>query len=380
MKRKIFLVALVAFANLAVVSGKTIAATSYCIKSSTGGSAAVWFQGESQPNNPSYSAIDLATWQGMTHAQKTAGGPYYLSPVPAGGCTTLNSYEVATTAATTTTTSTTSTTVAATTSTTSSTVVTTTSTTSTIVATTTSTILGGNGATSVKEAQGFCSVAGFWNSKSELGLYQSLKNVTNHKSGAYSDITGWNCTTNRFKQLIIEDKFGLTTQTSMRFDLYFASNISNCWRVKHIFDSGEGAWSNQVCFEAPAITVPPIVGSGSGQFTLPQQSSSVVTPTFVPFGVTGAQCYDGYRTKNKTLGACGSRGGRDRWLYQSFSEGYNKSYSQTFSSNFGTSSSSCVGICYGVPSKVNGLPRNSYVKGHYRSNGTYVKPYTRSKP
>jgi hypothetical protein len=29
---------------------------------------------------------------------------------------------------------------------------------------------------------------------------------------------------------------------------------------------------------------------------------------------------------------------------------------------------------------VNGLPRNTYVSGYYRSDGTYVKPYTRSKP
>ena len=43
------------------------------------------------------------------------------------------------------------------------------------------------------------------------------------------------------------------------------------------------------------------------------------------------------------------------------------------------SASSCVGICYGVPSKVNGLPRNSYVSGYFRANGTWVNPYTRSK-
>jgi hypothetical protein len=40
----------------------------------------------------------------------------------------------------------------------------------------------------------------------------------------------------------------------------------------------------------------------------------------------------------------------------------------------------CVGVCWGVPSKVNGLPRNSYVSGYFRANGTWVNPYTRSKP
>jgi hypothetical protein len=29
---------------------------------------------------------------------------------------------------------------------------------------------------------------------------------------------------------------------------------------------------------------------------------------------------------------------------------------------------------------VNGLPRNSYVSGYFRANGTWVNPYTRSKP
>ena len=43
-------------------------------------------------------------------------------------------------------------------------------------------------------------------------------------------------------------------------------------------------------------------------------------------------------------------------------------------------SSGCVGICYGVPSQVNGLARNTYVSGYFRSNGTWVNPYTRSKP
>jgi hypothetical protein len=39
----------------------------------------------------------------------------------------------------------------------------------------------------------------------------------------------------------------------------------------------------------------------------------------------------------------------------------------------------CVGICYGVPSTVNGLPRNNFVSGYLRKDGTYVSPYTRSK-
>ena len=44
------------------------------------------------------------------------------------------------------------------------------------------------------------------------------------------------------------------------------------------------------------------------------------------------------------------------------------------------SAGDCVGVCWGVPSKVNGLPRNSYVSGYFRANGTWVNPYTRSNP
>ena len=44
------------------------------------------------------------------------------------------------------------------------------------------------------------------------------------------------------------------------------------------------------------------------------------------------------------------------------------------------SAGKCVGVCWGVPSKVNGLPRNSYVSGYFRANGTWVNPYTRSNP
>ena len=39
----------------------------------------------------------------------------------------------------------------------------------------------------------------------------------------------------------------------------------------------------------------------------------------------------------------------------------------------------CVGVCYGVKSHLTGESRDSYVRGHYRRNGTYVAPYTRSR-
>lgn len=44
-----------------------------------------------------------------------------------------------------------------------------------------------------------------------------------------------------------------------------------------------------------------------------------------------------------------------------------------------TATQPCVGVCYGVISPVTGRPRNTYVRGYYRRDGTYVRPHTRSR-
>jgi hypothetical protein len=44
------------------------------------------------------------------------------------------------------------------------------------------------------------------------------------------------------------------------------------------------------------------------------------------------------------------------------------------------SHSRCVGLCYGVTSTKTGLPRNTYVRGYVKKDGTVVQPYTRSSP
>ena len=41
--------------------------------------------------------------------------------------------------------------------------------------------------------------------------------------------------------------------------------------------------------------------------------------------------------------------------------------------------SRCVGLCYGVLSTKTGLPRNTYVHGYIKKDGTVVQPYTRSR-
>jgi hypothetical protein len=50
------------------------------------------------------------------------------------------------------------------------------------------------------------------------------------------------------------------------------------------------------------------------------------------------------------------------------------------SNSLKTTSNKCVGVCYGVPSKTNGLPRNTFVPGYTTKNGTKVQPYTKSSP
>lgn len=43
------------------------------------------------------------------------------------------------------------------------------------------------------------------------------------------------------------------------------------------------------------------------------------------------------------------------------------------------STNGCRGLCYGETSTRTGLPRDQFVRGYYRNNGTYVRPYTRSR-
>lgn len=87
-----------------------------------------------------------------------------------------------------------------------------------------------------------------------------------------------------------------------------------------------------------------------------------------PSARVGALCVDSSVVAQTGPKACSKRGGRVAWIIPDGIGSWRTS-----------DPSDCVGICYGVPSKINGLPRNNYVSGYFRSDGTYVKPYTRSK-
>lgn len=45
----------------------------------------------------------------------------------------------------------------------------------------------------------------------------------------------------------------------------------------------------------------------------------------------------------------------------------------------GSGPPACVGVCYGEISRGTGQPRNQYVQGYYRKDGTYVRSHTRSR-
>ena len=195
--------------------------------------------------------------------------------------------------------------------------------------------------------------------------------VTNHggKYDAGSNGSAYDysrkCKVAKTTELRIEDMSGVKSQASLSMILNFDQNISNCWRISKVSQYGQSEWSNQVCYTAPAKKVSTAISKAKSS---------------IPRGVKGAQCLDGYRTIVRTKKACSGHFGRDFWLYKPFKAGYSFSYAPSRSTanvGFGTGNK-CVGICYGVPSAVNGLPRNTYVSGYFRKDGTYVGPYTRS--
>jgi hypothetical protein len=137
-------------------------------------------------------------------------------------------------------------------------------------------------------------------------------------------------------------------------------SIARSYKVYYQNSTGNGPALELGAFAPIVAPSPKVLAPSSGIST----NSSILPPTRV-----GALCINGEVVANKSKTACASKGGRWAWIVPNGQGSY-----QT------DNTSSCVGICYGVPSKVNGLPRNTYVSGYYRSDGTYVKPYTRSKP
>lgn len=314
-----------------------------------------------RPTNPIFTAYSPATWLSMTHALRVAAGAVYI-PVSRGtSCSQFDSNPPAT----------------------SSTLPP--SSPNTVPSSSATSTVPQNGfgnATTTTTAPAFISVLVPSTSaprtcapKSDslyIYSYFGMGLVTNH-SGTYdAGIYGWsydyvrNCSVANVTELRVQDKSGIRTQSGTSFSLNFNQNDSNCWRIARVSRFGQSDWSNQVCYTAPARKISIAVSKSK---------------TSVPRGVTGAQCLDGYRTNVRTKSACSSHFGRDHWLFKPVRVGYVFTYTPKRSiSNSGFATGRCVGICYGVPSAVNGLPRNTYVSGYFRKDGTYVGPYTRSNP
>ena len=211
--------------------------------------------------------------------------------------------------------------------------------------------------------------------------YFTIGEVTNlggrYDPGLYGSNFDWtrNCKVAPITKIIIQDNYSTLESNSLSFRFNFNKKFSNCWQIARVSSFGQSDWSNQVCYTAPVIQTSPSTTVAPPILIQPAFSKTV------PKGAKGAQCFDGYRTKVRNLAACSTHFGRDYWLFKTFTAGYNYKYLPSVSINsVGAASGKCVGICYGVPSSVNGLPRNTYVSGYFKSNGTYVSPYTRSKP
>jgi hypothetical protein len=224
--------------------------------------------------------------------------------------------------------------------------------------------------------------------------YTSWVKITDH-GGTYDPSNyGWwwdhtrSCKVSPIVKILIKDNFIITeiqpTNSAFHYEFnYFNLSVPNCWEIARVSAYGQSEWSNQVCY-----TPPPVPQTTVPQTTVPSYTSytpSTVAPyTYNTFVRTGAICSDGWRSKATGSGACSWHGGVSKWLgsnystYKSPSSSYGTSTYKLPSLSYG--SSNCVGMCYGSPSKVNGLPRNTYVSGYLKSNGTWVNGYTKSKP
>ena len=266
--------------------------------------------------------------------------------------------------------------------------------------------------------------------------FSSKIEITNH-GGVYDSSNGFefdytrNCKVSPITKILVEDSFGITEYPSsgygsFRFS-YTTLSVSNCWQISRLSAYGESEQSNKVCYTPPVVN--PIrntriyiyqnsYGQLDGSVYIHYQkdyySSIFWTSCDVskwPWTYTSdswktSQEFTNYGNVSSDNQYCMLAYARNEkgilslpfkveftyslFMAQPYNAASNPKYttllytppvSSNFSGyNYGLGNNNCVGVCYGVPSKVNGLPRDTYVNGYYRSNGTWVGPYTRSKP
>lgn len=268
--------------------------------------------------------------------------------------------------------------------------------------------------------------------------YLSYITVTNH-GGKYDSGASFSydytrrCKVSPITSIVIRDNFGVTEQKSSLYGRYENTyrdvSVSNCWEIARISAYGQSEWSNKVCYNAPAVQTVSVPGiymylNSEGQmdgnvyinWTKGSDSAGLrwtacpSSDTWQPsdpgwtyeqssYALDGQTIFTGHITNGPRcmlVSAKNSNGilsapFRVEYTFaKQMAQPYSASPSyvpplpsrrdfDSGSSNFSSLSQDCVGICYGVPSKLNGLPRNTYVSGYFRKDGTYVRPYTRSK-
>ena len=122
----------------------------------------------------------------------------------------------------------------------------------------------------------------------------------------------------------------------------------------------------------PTTTIPKVLASSNAYSSyssfVPKYKKVKVKQTL--FYRTGAICRDGWRSRSTGSGTCSWHGGVRKWL------GYKKT---TWVTKNLSVTPIVFGNCYGCISSINGLPKNNYVSGYFKSNGTYVNGYWKSK-
>jgi hypothetical protein len=165
------------------------------------------------------------------------------------------------------------------------------------------------------------------------------------------------------------------------FTFDYPKNISNCWQVAPVNATGQGQWSNKVCYEETIVaptttttTIPKVLASSNAYSSyssfVPKYKKVKVKQTL--FYRTGAICFDGWRSYSTGSGTCSWHGGVYKWL------GYSKTTWVKKTVPIIPKVPIVTGSCYGCISSITGRPRTNYVSGYTRSNGTYVNSYWRS--
>jgi hypothetical protein len=111
---------------------------------------------------------------------------------------------------------------------------------------------------------------------------QGIKNIYSYYfTNTYYDLSYPSiCQTNNFSYLEIEDNFNTSNQSSSIFSLYYNNTVSNCWRIRGIWQGGYSSWSEKICYTyiPPTTTISPTTTTIPRQKCLPWKDKLVLYP------------------------------------------------------------------------------------------------------